>query len=330
MTPLTQPDRIRLQIEAAAPRGRDDLFLACSNADARFEGFARLCQYRAGHDPLWRSTDLPATVTDGLFFSPPPGDTGAAAAFVFLTEEGDVMQLPPGGEAMTERIEGAGLWSDDSEGWGSMIALAQIGGRLHACGGGGQIYRRTKPGAWEHMDTGLLREKGEKKSISFKTIAGANEQEIYAGGWFQNVNDGVLYCGDGRRPWKAVASGMPAISRIHVEREDSVWACGRGGTLLHGNHVDGFQDVSALDDTRAYVDVTSYDGQIFLATETGLYLHANGATHRIRTRLDPEYEDGHLLRVVDGVLWSIGYADIARFDGTAWERIPFPGNPPIR
>lgn len=332
MKPLIRPDEIRLQIEGAALSGRGDLFLSCSNAQARFEGFARLCQYRPGNDPLWRYVDLPTTVADATFFSSRTGETDAtaAASFVFLTEEGDVMYLPPGHEAVTERITGAGLWSDDSEGWGSMIALTQIGERLYACGGGGQIYRRAKPGVWEHIDTGLLRNKGDKKSISFKAIAGPNEQEIYVGGWHQNVNDGVLYCGDGRRPWKPVANDIRAVSSIHVERDDSIWACGRGGTVLHGNHVDGFKDVSEIDDTRSYVDIACYDGQVFLATETGLYLHANGKTRPIRTGLDPDHTDGHILRVANGMLWSIGYVDILRFDGTSWERIEFPGNPPIR
>lgn len=331
--PLLKPGTFPLMIEAAVAHTRDDLFVACANAEERFEGFARLCRYREGANPPWNYFDLPATISDATFFSPKQeagaSVTAATPAFVFLTEEGDVMHLPIGREAVTERIAGSGLWSDDSEGWGAMVAIAQIGSRLHACGGGGQVYRRSQSGAWEHIDAGLLRSKTDKDGISLKAIAGADEQEVYVGGWRANVNDGVLFCWDGRQ-WKAVAHDIAEISSIHVEREDSVWACGRNGTLLHGNHMDGFKDVSEQDDVRSYVDVVSYGGEIFLASETGLYVHADGVTRRVRTGLDPEYADGHALKVVDGVLWSIGYADIARFDGTDWERIAFPGNPPIR
>ncbi len=167
MTPLTQPDRIRLQIEAAAPRGRDDLFLACSNADARFEGFARLCQYRAGqrsalalHRPAGHGRRRPLLLA-------PARRPRRGLRLPHRGRRRDA-SCRPAARAMTERIEGAGLWRRRPRRRARMIKLAQIGGRLHACGGGGQIYRRTKPGAWEHMDTGLLREKGEKKSISFR------------------------------------------------------------------------------------------------------------------------------------------------------------------
>ena len=331
MHPLTKPDAIQLQFEVAIAGARDDLFLACSNQAERFEGFARLCRYREGVNPPWNYFDLPVTLSSATIFSPRKNADEAAAAptFVFLSEEGDVMHLPSGREAVTERIEGSGLWSDDSQGWGYMAAIAQIGSRLYACGSGGQVYRRSDSGVWEHMDSGLLRGKTDKDGITLETIAGPGEQEVYVGGWHANVNDGVLRCWDGHR-WAAAASDIRAISHIHAQRDDSIWACGRGGTLLHGNRVDGFKDVSELDDTRSYVGVINYDDQIFLATETGLYIHANGTTRRVRTGLDPEYEDGHILRVVDGVLWSVGYADIARFDGTTWERIPFPGNPLIR
>ena len=333
MNPLTKPDSISLQFEAAAVSAGNELFLACSNAQERFDDFARLCRYRPGANPPWSSFDLPIVVTDATFFVPGPSamnQTAAAPAFVFLTKEGDVMYLPPGREANTERIVGSGLWSDDSEGWGYMTSIVAIDGRLHACGDGGQVYRRSDSGLWEHIDEGLLQGKGEDDGIRFEAIAGSNERDVYIGGWHKNVNDGVFHVREQDRSWKAVAHNIPAIAHIHVEREDSVWACGRNGTLLHGNRVDGFKDVSELGDSRAYVSVVSYDGRIFLATETGLYTHANGSARRVRTGLVPEHDDGHILQVVDGVLWSIGYTDIVRFDGTSWERLPFPGNPPIR
>lgn len=326
MQPLTRPGAMRLQFEAAVAVARTHLFLACSDSQDRFNDFARLCRYREGTDPAWHFFDLPTTIADGTRFQQ---RQGAEPVFVFLSKEGDVMHLPPGGEAITERIVGSGLWRDDSEGWGYMTAIAQIGGHLHACGGGGQVYRRSEAGAWGHMDLGLLQGKGDKDDLSLAAIAGPNAQEVYVGGWRSNVNDGVLFCGN-KHGWTPMASSFASISSIHVESDDSIWACGRRGTVLHGNRVDGFKDVSEIDDTRSYVDIASYDGQIFLATETGLYLHANGKAQRIRTGLDPDHSDGHILQVVDGMLWSIGYADIVRFDGTRWERIAFPGNPPIR
>ncbi|MEZ2223298.1 hypothetical protein [Rhizobium sp. RCC_161_2] len=46
MQPLTKPDVIRLKFEAGIVRSRDDLFVACFNAEERFDGFARLYAFR--------------------------------------------------------------------------------------------------------------------------------------------------------------------------------------------------------------------------------------------------------------------------------------------
>jgi hypothetical protein len=297
--------------------------VACSNEEERFDGFARLCGYRAGESQPWTYVDLEMTIADGTLFSPRTSADPASIqpAFVFISEDGDDM--------VTERIIGSGLWADDSRGWGCMCRIVQIGTRLHACGNGGQVYRRLDPGTWEHIDAGLLQDETDKEDLTLNAIAGVSEDEIYVGGWRKNVNDGVLFCWDGRR-WTSVTGDISAISAIHVEHPGSVWACGRHGTLLHGNHIDGFRKVLQPDRDRSYVSVTVYDDQVFLATETGLYIYDDGAVRRIQTGLVPDYKDGHILRVADGLLWSIGYADIVHFDGTNWERVPFPRNPPIR
>jgi hypothetical protein len=44
----------------------------------------------------------------------------------------------------------------------------------------------------------------------------------------------------------------------------------------------------------------------------------------------PELQDAHVVDACDGVLWSIGEKDIARFDGKQWVRVDHPDNPPIR
>nr|WP_298097921.1 hypothetical protein [uncultured Shinella sp.] len=330
MQPLTQTDAKRLMFEAAIARTRDDLFLACSNSDERFDGFARMCLFRAEKSPAWTYFDLPVTISGATLFVPKAGPATAAepTSYVFLAEDGDVFHLPIGREPETERIAGSGLWSDDSEGWGYLSAIKQIGDRLYACGGGGQVYRRSKMNQWEHIDEGLLRDRAGTHSLTLGVIAGPNEDEIYVGGWRSNVDDGVLL-GRDNHGWTAVAHDIPKISDIHVEHEASIWACGRHGTLLHGNSSDGFKSLLAPVRGRQYLSVALYGGQVFLATNLGLYVYAGGSVSPVRTGLVPEHRDGHILEVIDGVLWSIGYEDVLRFDGIVWERIAFPGNPPI-
>lgn len=330
MQPLTQPGAFRVILEAAVARTRNELFVACSNSEGRSDGFARLCWFREEKSPPWTYFDLPVAIRNATLLSPNSHSVTARlpTAYVFLTEEGNVIHLPIGHQPESERIVGSGLWNDDSIGWGYLTAIAQIGDCLHACGGGGQVYRRSVTGVWEHIDEGLLRAKSDRDGLSLSAIAGPNEQEIYVGGWHVNVDDGVLLCRDSHG-WAAVAHDIPSIGDIHVEHEGSVWACGRRGTLLHGNCTDGFKSLLEPNQSRTYLSVTIYNGQVFLATNLGLYTYAGGSVSPVKTGLAPEYKDGHILQVVDGVLWAVGYEDIVRFDGRQWERITFPGNPPL-
>lgn len=98
------------------------------------------------------------------------------------------------------------------------------------------------------------------------------------------MNDGVLLC-RADQSWRPVAHDIPSVNHIHAEHEASVWACGRHGILLHGNYIDGFKRMLEPDRSRHYVSVVSYNRQIFLATETGLFSYENGAVHRLMTGL---------------------------------------------
>lgn len=65
MQPLTKPDAIRLQFEAGIVRSRDDLFVACSNEEERFDGLARLYAFRRrelGARPVSGQSTDPITI----------------------------------------------------------------------------------------------------------------------------------------------------------------------------------------------------------------------------------------------------------------------------
>ncbi|MGJ7536150.1 MULTISPECIES: hypothetical protein [unclassified Variovorax] len=314
-----------LKIETGVAATRNRLVISCSKIEDRFAGFARLCIFNADKPVKWNYFDLPLTIRAGALHHPSPSE---AASFVFASENGDVVHLPIGKAPEMERVVGSGLWDDDSEGWGYLNALRQIGGHLYACGGGGQIYQRLGEDAWEHVDHGLLQEPEGEHNLFLNVIDGTDERALYAAGWNSDTNGGLLFFRmDGA--WKPIAVDTAELTGLCIESSDSIWICGHNGVLLHGNQSTGFADVSQLDDSRNYSDVKIYGGRVYLATPEGLFAHENGIIEPVVTGLVPEYRDGHVLQVVDGVLWSIGYADIARYDGTVWERIPFPGNPPI-
>jgi hypothetical protein len=110
---------------------------------------------------------------------------------------------------------------------------------------------------------------------------------------------------------------------------NEIWACGFNGTVLVGNARQGFRDVSTVDDNQTWVCLTKYQDKIYLCEEDGLHVFDGKSIKSVVTGLKPELQDAWRVDHADGVLWSIGVKDLARFDGTRWERIHHPDNPRI-
>ncbi|UVH56358.1 hypothetical protein NWF24_26460 [Variovorax paradoxus] len=322
----TSPEEVEFRIETGVAASRDFLVVSCSKYEERFDSFARICIFDADKNVQWQYFDLPLTIRAGALYR---SSSMAAASIVLASEDGDIVHLPIGKAPELERVAGAGLWADDSEGWGYLIALRQIGERLYACGIGGQIYARDEDGTWQHVDRGLLQEREGTHNIFLNAVDGENKDAIYAVGWDLRTNAGLLYFRKGD-VWQKLATESEELSGLCIGDSASVWVCGKNGTLLLGNQANGFSDLSSIAGSRSYSDVKVYKGRVYLAASDGLYVREKSMIEPVRTGLVPESRGCHVLQVVDDVLWSIGYADIARFDGTVWERIPFPGNPPIR
>jgi hypothetical protein len=69
-----------------------------------------------------------------------------------------------------------------------------------------------------------------------------------------------------------------------------------------------------------------------LASNFGMFT-SNPSTRKIEryvSNLQPDLKDTHMPEAKDGILWSFGLKDLARFDGKRWTRVDHPDNPPIR
>lgn len=256
---------------------------------------------------------------------------------VALSEDGDVI-FTGGGEFIEEKVPGAGVFSDDSKGWGYLADIQQIGEHLYACGYKGQVYKRFSPGDWRHMDAGLLQDPktAQEHRIALSVINGPHENAIYAAG-YQHA-DGLppkAFVFNGRQ-WTEIALPPVAerIVNLYVESESRIWMCGSNGTLLLGNAQDGFKSLSTVDDNQLFTSVCKFQEKMYLASNMGLFRY-DPADHgagiqAVQTNLHPHLQDANIVDSYDKVLWSIGPKDIARFDGHKWERIHHPDNPPIR
>ncbi len=168
-----------------------------------------------------------------------------------------------------------------------------------------------------------------RKNFSF--INGPREYEIYLTGY----DGGLLLWNDERSRW--ITEGIPKnnLFGIVVEDERRIWICGSKGTLLCGNHKDGFQDLSPGGDL-SFNSMTLFQGKLWITANggfggpTGLFTFHNGRLDRVTTGLTPDIDDIHTVTSADGVLWTVGFRDILCFDGKTWTRIDYPGNPPVR
>ncbi len=295
------------------------------------EPYTRVVTYDEQDPHIWTFHEEEAIVTSvGVYRYPASG----LRCFVTLTEDGEVGFMDDEWPE-AEKIPGAGLNSPDATGWGYMSDLRQIGEHLYACGGAGQVYKRVAPNQWEHMDQGLLQAPDVSERILPRAIHGPDESDIYLVGCVSASGlPPIAYHWDGAR-WQLLPLPEVAerITNIHVESKDRIWLCGSNGTLLLGNARDGFRSLSTVDDNQLFLSITLFEGRAYLGSNLGLFMYdpanATAGIRPVVTGLEPELQDANVVDSVEGVLWSIGPKDIARFDGQSWSRIHHPDNPPI-
>jgi hypothetical protein len=233
----------------------------------------------------------------------------------------------------TEQIPGAGML--DGNFGGPMTHIREIGGHLWACGHMGQVYRRFGQDDWRHVDQGLFVAidpaafadnpdailDAANAAPVLDCIDGSSESDVYAVGM-----QGFMAHFDGRQWRKLELPTDEHLNWVRCYGTHEVWVCGYNGTLLKGNARDGFKDMSGVDDNQTWVCLSKFNDQVYLSAEEGLYVFDGKSIQPVKTALKPELQDAWRVDHADGVLWSIGVKDLARFDGTRWERVEHPDN----
>jgi hypothetical protein len=218
---------------------------------------------------------------------------------VLVGEDGDVVTYV-GGKSKKEAIKPAPV----------MIRNAKtIDGEVYACGMKRQVFRRTGEKKWLDMSAPRA---GDTEALGFEAIDGFAANDIYAAGW-----GGEVWRWDGAR-WSACASPTTAtLTAICCAGDGRVYAAGQGGVLLRGRG-DTWELVPWADEVSVDLwDLCWFQGVLYVATMTGLFtLQGN--------RLEAVDMGGpvtcYSLSEAEDVLWSVGVADVASFDGTTWTR----------
>ena len=100
-----------------------------------------------------------------------------------------------------------------------------------------------------------------------------------------------------------------------------------------GNAHDGFKSLSSVEDNQLFTSITLFNDKVYLGSNLGPFVYdpnqPNDGIRPLKTTLIPSLTDVNYVEAKDGVLWMIGSKDLARFDGTDWQRIEIPVKPKI-
>ncbi|WP_235507994.1 hypothetical protein [Variovorax sp. Root434] len=187
----------------------------------------------------------------------------------------------------------------------------EIGGHVHACGSKRQVFRRVGDRQWVDMSAPPA---AQTEVFGFEALDGYAENEIYAAGW-----GGEIWRYDGSA-WTQCGSPTNVIlTAVCCAGDGTVYVGGQGGVLVSGRG-DVWASVAWEDEVTADLwDLCWFRDRLYVATMSQLYtLDAD--------RLVPVDYGGmgrvtcYSLSVAQGVLWSVGKADVASFDGTTWQK----------
>jgi hypothetical protein len=220
---------------------------------------------------------------------------------VLIGEDGDVSTYV-GGDREDETISPPPV----------MIRYArEIGGDVYACGSKRQVFRRTGEKQWRDMSAPRAE---RTEAIGFEGIDGYTENEIYASGWA-----GEIWRYDGAN-WTACSSPTNVIlTALCCADDGNVYTCGQGGVLVKGRN-DAWAPIAWEDEvTLDLWDVCWFNDKLYVATMFALFtLDGNRLVPVDFGEMGPV--TCYNLTKAEGVLWSIGKADVASFDGTTWTK----------
>jgi hypothetical protein len=231
---------------------------------------------------------------------------------IVLGEVGFVQALGAGASIEEQPVSDGEL---SPKGRGPLREVRGIaGGRAYAVGTARQAYRRDGPGNWVCIDQTAQTKDMDPTEVSFESIDGFAENDIYAVGW-----EGEIWHYDGSR-WSPIESPTNlALYKVRCAGDGYVYAAGQSGTVIRGRAEDW--EVISPDTTNEDIwGLEWFDGSLYVSTVHLIYRLDGDELVRVVFGSDIPRTCYHL-SAADGVMWSFGAKDIMAFDGTSWSRV---------
>jgi hypothetical protein len=188
---------------------------------------------------------------------------------------------------------------------GGIRSVTGIGGRAHAVGYGGMLYRHDALGAWSRIDEGL---DGE---FDIEAIDGFSPADLYLVG-----NDGSA-CRLAGNLWQRLDLPINAnLNSVKCAPDGLVYAAGTDGTVVRGrDDVWSVLDDSGIEDE--VWDLEWFQGRLYASTFDAVFVL--DGDRFVPMAIGGETERScYQLSAGDGVLWSVGERELWQFDGRSW------------
>lgn len=184
-----------------------------------------------------------------------------------------------------------------------------IDGYVYACGMKRQVYHRIGEAQWIDISAPFP---SEAERVGFEGIDGFSANEVYAVGW-----DGEIWQFDGKRWVDRTSPTNVILTAVCCAGDGVVYVTGQQGVMLRGRNGEW-----ELIEWEEEVDVDLWDlcwfqDKLYVASNTAIYT-LEGSTLIAVDFGKTGTPTCFSLTSAEGVLWSIGHADVASFDGTTW------------
>lgn len=310
--------------------------------------------YNAAAERIWGFADLPRTIKSITDLHDAEQNR---PIFVPMSNEGDVYFLRPG--IPWERIPGAGVWSDDAEGWGPMLHIAACDGRLHGCGYGAQVYERRGEGDWPRLcdrdrpgvadsaffgltcrpGGGVVAVCGQKRA-KYRTPspeeqaridraraagdeAGARALDAQARTIEVPVSS-CLYLRDGAA-WREAETGFDgALNACLALADGTVLAVGDHGAIVRATGPDAVEDLSQPGLNDNLYTIAVWKDELTVLGQTGIHAFGMDMAYRRTIALPEDLTQPNCHQALGSDLIYFDYAGVALYRGEAWQRIPIP------
>lgn len=271
-------------------------------------------------DPDKEAEDIPHAITlryhDGAFVK---GEANFDAHALALVTEPELGLICVSGAGYYSAIMTSGTASGDifddsapapaSPRVGGIRSVAAIGGRAHAVGLRGMVYRLDEPKLWTRLDEGL------PATFDAQAVGGFGDGEIYSVG-----HDGAIWRFDGHRWFPCESPTSATLTAVTCAPDGFAYAAGHKGVLLRGR-LDSWTAVNHAGTSENIWDLAWFADALYASTMTDV--HRLGGD----SRLEPvdfgtdRPRSCYQLSTAEGVMWSNGEFDLMSFDGTHWTRI---------